>query len=58
MNEGSQLKKESRVSNERGFPAEQTSHGSQMNEGSQRNKELGISNERGVKTEQGVRGLK
>ena len=43
MNEGSQLNKESGVSNERG---------------SQLNKESGVSNERGVLAEQGVRGLK
>ena len=43
MNEGSQLNKESGVSNERG---------------SQLNKESGVSNERGVPAEQGVRGLK
>ena len=45
MNEGSQLTKESGVSNERGFPAEQRSHWSQMNVVSQLNKELGVSNE-------------
>ena len=43
MNEGSQLNKESGVSNEGGVPAEQ---------------ESGVSNERGVPAEQGVRGLK
>ena len=43
MNEGSQLNKESGVSNERG---------------PQLNKESGVSNERGVPAEQGVRGLK
>ena len=58
MNEGSQLNKESGVSNERGVPAEQRSQGSQMNEGSQLNKESGVSNERRVPAEQGVRGLK
>ena len=44
MNKGSQLNKESGVSNERG--------------GSQHNKESGVSNEQGVLAEQGVRGLK
>ena len=43
MNEGSQLNKESGISNERGV---------------QLNKESGVSNERGVPAEQGVRGLK
>ena len=43
MSEGSQLNKESGVSNERGVPAEQG---------------VRVSNERGVPVEQGVRGLK
>ena len=43
MNKGSQLNKESGVSNE---------------PGSQLNKESGVSNEQGVPAEQGVRGLK
>ena len=58
MNEGSQLNKESGVSNERGIPDEQRSQGSQMNEGSQLNKESGVSDERGVPAKQGVRGLR
>ena len=43
MNKGSQLNKESGVSNEQGV---------------QLNKESGVSNEQGVPAEQGVRGLK
>ena len=43
MNKGSQLNKESGVSNERG---------------SQLNKESGVSNEQGVPAEKGVRGLR
>ena len=45
MNEGSQLNKESGVSNERGVPGCTRSQESQMNEGSQLNKESGVSNE-------------
>ena len=51
MNEGSQLNKESGVSNERGIPAEQRSQGSQMNKGSQLNKESGVSDEQGISAE-------
>ena len=57
MNEGSQLNKESGVSNDRGVPAEQRSQGPQMNKGSQLNKESGVSDVRGGTAEQGVRGL-
>ena len=58
MNEGSQLNKESGVSNEQVVPAQQRSQGSQMNKGSQLNKESGVSDEGGVTAEQGVRGLR
>ena len=51
MNEGSQLNKESGVSNERWVPAEQRSQGSQMNKGSQLNKESGVSDEQGASAE-------
>ena len=54
MNKGSQLNKESGVSNEQRVPAEKVS----KEKGSQVNKESGDSNEQGVSAEQGVRGLK
>ena len=57
MSKGSQLNKESGVSNELGVSAKQ-SQGSEMNKGSQLNKESGVSNELGVSAKQGVRGLK
>ena len=58
MNGGSQLNKESGVSNERGVPPEHRSQGSQMNERSQLNKGVRVSDEQGVPAEQGVRGLR
>ena len=58
MNKGSQLNKESGVSNEQRAPAEQGVRGLKLNKGPQLNKESGISNEQGVQAEQGVRGLK
>ena len=54
MKNGSQLNKESGVSNEQGVPAEQRVRG----QGSQLNKESIVSSEQGVSAEQGVRGLK
>ena len=51
MNKGSQLNKDSGVSNEQGAPAEQRVRGSQLN------KDSGVSNEQGVPAERGVRGL-
>ena len=54
MNKGTQLNKESGVSNEQGAPAEQVSNeqGVPVEQG------VRGSNEQGVPTEQGVKGLK